>query len=589
MAARRWVRMALTAALVSGASFAGSVSASGPSSTVHEPPYNWPGAFSYYAQPFVPVGDLNGDGVRDVLDVREYASEGSTTVQFVILARSGATGAVLWSIANNFPLSLGLWEQPVAARVGAAGKPGVILVRATRTLQRNGPTLYGIGLVGVDGQGRRLWTHHESGTADEQTGVAHHLPFLIAADQFDGRTSDWLLGRYDSTGGNQPTVTLAAVRVSSRDGSVIPIGEPVSAVGSEPKVIDAGDLSGDGHPDVLLVVPGSGGDSGVFARRGTDGAALWSNTTLALRAGADAVSVGYVHPSAVGQPVAEDVAVSSGPPASSQFMGTPARDPSAPTHGTVSLLDGADGTTVWSEPGDSAYPVQKAGVALQPAVGVVQTDITGDPVNTTATMTLTTYDDAGNQIYAMKVSTPPVTADPTTTTVAWSTVQPIGDVELDGSIDGYAQVWVDNGDQCDCPGERSIYFDGRDGSTLPGSYPTHQLGAGTTGAGEDFVTVTHNGDLAVSVTRPATGTVVFHRVIPRTSGLQYGDALGDPLPGSRCSDVYVYGGQRRQGIVAVLSPDGALLWQAVFRINSATPGNLYRSHESPSAATTCAK
>jgi hypothetical protein len=515
----------------------------------------------------MPAGDFTRDGVRDVLDVR-YQSVGSAAERLAIFARSGTNGKLLWH--KTIPGATGHLVLPLPERVGS-GAPGVVLADVGLTT-KNGILTASVRMTGLDRRGNTVWSHFESGTLSSGTNAEHHLPLLVDANTFSSTaTPDLLIARLDAPGGHDTSVTLTPVRVRGSNGSVVSLGGPVTSPVGVPSLLDVPDLSGDGLADFVLVVPGTG----VFGRRGVDGSQIWASTSLTLNIGSAATSVGDVHASASGVPAADDIAVSSGPPSGGGVaLPLPVPNPTAPpAHGTVSLLDGATGSTVWTNTGDSAYAVHLAGAPLVPATGVVQTDVTSDSTTTTATVTLTTYDDSGKPIYAAtyKAKTPTSAGDAAAALVL---VSPVGDFEPDGSIDGVVLVIVSSGSNS---GGTLEYFRGDDGSTVD-TGAAQPLGASTTGSGDDlFITTARpRSGIVATVLRAADNSVLFSRQIPKTTGLSTADAFGTALRRSRCADVLVTGQGRDNAASAVLSGIGGLDWVVRFEPGSTTPGTVYR-------------
>lgn len=529
----------------------------------------------------MPAGDFTRDGVRDVLDVR-YQSVGSAAERLALFARSGANGRLLWE--KTVPGATGHLVLPLTQRVGSGG-PGVVLADVGLTT-KNGVLTASLRLTALNRLGRQLWSHFESGTLSSGTNAEHHLPLLVDANTFSSTlTPDLLIARLDAPGGHDTSVTLTPVRVRGSNGSVVALGGPVTSPLGAPGVIDVPDLSGDGLADFVLVVPGTGDGTGVFARRGVDGSAVWASTSLTLNIGATAQSVGDVHASAAGLPAAEDLAVSSGPPSGGGIaLPLPVPNPTAPpAHGTVSLLDGASGSVVWTNTGDSAYAVQLAGSPLVPATGVVQTDVTSDSTTTTATVTLTTYDDSGKQIYAATYTakTPTSAGD---ANAAITLVSPVGDFEPDGSIDGVVLILVSSGSNS---GGALDYFRGVDGSKAD-TGSAQPLGASTTGAGDDLFTTTarSRSGVVATVLRATDDKVLFSRQIMQTKGLVTADAFGATLHRNACADVLVTGQGRYNSASAVLSGVGGVDWVVRFEPGSTKPGTVYRP-STPAAQPVC--
>ena len=518
----------------------------------------------------IPAGDVNNDGVHDVLDVR-YQSVGSAAERLALFARSGATGKLFWE--KTVPGAAGHLVLPLPQRVGP-DVAGVVLADVGVTTKNNVVTA-SLRLTALDGHGVKRWSHFESGTLNGTTNAEQHLPLLVDANTFESVTPDLLIARLDAPGGHDASTTLTPVRVRGSNGSVVTLGDPVTSPVGPPSIADVPDLSADGLADIVLVVPGTGDGTGVFARHGLDGTPIWSTTSLTLNVGATAAPVGDVHPSAPGNPAADDIAVSSGPPTGGGLgLPLPVPDPTAPPqHGTVSLLDGATGSTVWTNNGDSAYAVHEAGAPLVPATGVVQTDITSDSTTTTATVTLTTYDDSGKQVYAAtyKASTPTSTDGANAAIVL---VSPVGDFEPDGSIDGVVLILVSSGSNS---GGTLEYFHGVDGSKVH-TGAAQPLGASTTGQGDDLVATIAKPRSGVTarVFRATDDSQLFSRQIMATTGLSTADAFGATLHRSACADVLVTGQGRDQAASAVLSGVGSVDWVVRFAPGSTKPGTVHR-------------
>ena len=522
-----------------------------------------------------PAGDMNGDGVDEVLDTR-YHAEGTSGERLVLFCRDGATGAVRWRKVLG-PQADHVY-LPGPQILGPRGLPGVVIVDIGGTTAGQTTTV-SLRLLALDDTGVKFWSHYESGTIDSSTGAEKHLPFPIGVDAFQTKAEDWLLSRLDSPGGDNAPVTLTPLRVRGTDGTVVHVGSAVTSPSGSPGIADVPDLSGDGLPDVVLVVPGTGDGTGVLARRGVDGSQIWTNTSLTLNPGASATSVGDVHASASGSPTVADVAVNTGAPTGGGLgLPLPLPDPTAPgTHGQVALLDGASGTQVWANDGDYAYPILQAGKPLKPATGVVTTDVTSDSTTTTATTTLVTYDDSGKQIYTVswKASTK---TDSSGDTSALGVVIRIGDFDADGSADGFVLVDVTSGNNI---ASFQTLFHGADGSPVKAG-AADPLGGSTTGHGDDLVVVkTHRG-LIVSVHKGADNTELFRTKVGHTRGVHVGTALGAPLHAkSSCADVLVAADGARHAAAGVLTARGRLEWVVRFDPRTKAPGTVFHPDSAP--------
>ena len=523
----------------------------------------------------LPAGDMNGDGVDEVLDTR-YHSEGDRGGRLVLFCRNGATGAVRWrKVFGPDPDHVYL---PGGQLLGPKGLPGVVIADIGGATAGQTTTVT-LRLVALDETGVKFWSHRESGTIDASTGAETGLPFPIGLGRFQGKAEDWLIARLDSPGGDNAPVSLTPLLVRGADGTVDHVGGKVTSPAGSPGISAVPDLSGDGLADAVLVVPGSGDGTGVFARRGVDGSPIWTSTTLTLNPGASATPVGNVHPSPDGSPDVDDVAINTGAPSGGGLgLPLPLPDPTAPgDHGQVALLDGASGTQVWANDGDYAYPVLQAGKPLKPAVGVVTSDVTSDDTTTTETATLVSYDDAGKQITSTRWKAQTQT-DSSGDNAALAIVLPIGDFDADGSEDGFVLVDVTSGKNI---ASFQTLFHGADGSKVK-SGRTDPLGGSTTGHGDDLVLVkTHHG-LTVSVHRGADNTELFTTEVHHTRGVRLGTALGAPLHDtSSCADVLVAADGARHANVALLTAKGRVQWIVRFDPRTKDAGTVFRPDTVP--------
>jgi hypothetical protein len=521
------------------------------------------------------AGDMNGDGVGEVLDAR-YHPAGEDSERLVLFCRSGASGAVLWK--KVVAARSGHVYLPLPQLLGAKGLPGVVINDVGSSTSGKTVTV-SVRLVALDESGVKFWSHKESGTIDSSTNAEQHVPIPAGLDTFQSDAQDVLIGRYDSPGGEDAAVTMQPIRVRGRDGTVAALGAAVTSTAGSPSLADVPDLSGDGLADTVVVVPGSGDGTGVFARRGIDGSQIWTNTSLTVNPGAIATPVGDVHASASGSPDVDDVAVSTGSPTGGGLgLPLPFPDPTAPgEHGQVALLDGASGTSVWAKDGDSAYPVLQAGKPLKPATGVVMTDTESDDTTTTATTTLTTYDDAGEQVYAStyKAST---TTSADGDTMAIGIVGEVGDFDADGSTDGLALVLVTSGENSDLT---ETLFLGKDGSALK-TGAAEPLGGSTTGDGDNLVVVkTHHG-IIVSMRRGSDNTVLWRNKVVHSRGVRAAAAFGMPMHDtSTCADVLVVGDGPKHAAAGLLTAKGKLEWVVRYKPGSKDPGTVFRPDTAP--------
>ncbi|MBC7679558.1 MAG: hypothetical protein H7233_11310, partial [Pseudorhodobacter sp.] len=242
------------------------------------------------------AGDVNRDGVEDVLESR-YDGTGPSTL--TLYARGGKRGGVLWTrkitvTQNHFDIALPL-------PTGAASTPGV-LVLDIATSTPGGTTTETMNATGLGRTGKTLWTHRESGTiTNTSSGFSmRHVPELVRQLNGTTRGADLLLARLDAsstastTGSDTTTSSLTPYRLNTTAGRLTQLGATVTSTTGVPFPASAGDPSGDHLDDLVITDPGTG----VHARSGVDGHALWDNTSLTVNDGAFAQQAGPVTPAA---------------------------------------------------------------------------------------------------------------------------------------------------------------------------------------------------------------------------------------------------------------------------------------------------
>ena len=506
-----------------------------------------------------PVGRLDGPG-EAVLETRYPTSKGHPQVEFIV--RRASDGHLLWSRTDA--LGNQDFEAAVPALTGAHRRPGLALIRFAIQDQGNGASI-AVTLTGLSGAGKTLWTHHESGRFDDSGASA--LPELAGAFATGAQAPDaLLLNRLDQTtdsSGNQSSA-LTMLRLSMSSGRVTAFGGRITSTTGAPQASSVNDLNGDRYNDAAVAIPGQG----VEARNGHDGRTVWTNTAATVGADGYVDVVGDVVPSPSGAAAAGDLSVSSGPPppgALSSFPVTlPVADPTATPHGTITLLNGATGATVWSKTGDGSYAVARAGVPSVPAVGIYSSDTSQDVTgsgSTTVTLTLTTYDVSGAQIYSTSYSTSAPGDGSGNGSFGYGAAFPIGDFEPDGAIDGVASLFVVDGNNFR---SQDILFHGVDGHTFAGNTP-QPLWASATGHGDDFVVVSTQHDVTVHVERGRDLATVFSTRLPRTSGITATDTYGANLTGVSRADVFSCGAGKTSDYCAELTGAGRVRWLLHFK------------------------
>ena len=203
-------------------------------------------------------GDLDGDGTDDFAAGAPGFDAAGSTDAGCVMVYSGATGAPLYSIvgAGRFGERL--------ARVSDVDGDGVAELAVGAPAEDAG---FGRVHLRSGASGAALWSHLGAGPSVGQ-GTA-----IAAVRDVDGDGVDEVAtGMRDGGAGATGCVAL----LSGATGAALRVwfgaeaGEQLGAA-----VGDAGDLDGDGLPEVLIGSPGAGGNGRVTARRVSDGAVVW--------------------------------------------------------------------------------------------------------------------------------------------------------------------------------------------------------------------------------------------------------------------------------------------------------------------------
>ncbi|HVS17462.1 MAG TPA: integrin alpha [Planctomycetota bacterium] len=337
-----------------------------------------------------PAGDVDGDGVGDVIAGFRTGSNAAGTGSGSVRVWSGASGAPLWTFVGA-----GAQEQfgrSVAAAgdvngdgygdliVGAAGADtaGQDAGCARVYSGADGSLLYSIdgpfararfgtsvaGLGDIDGDGRsdfavsgqpdgntpqpagfvRVYSGADGSLIREHVGsgsISRLGCAIAAAGDVDGDgVNDLIAGDWrDPTGGNN----AGAVRVFSGAGGaelfVVHGQQPNGRLGSS--VDGAGDVDGDGRADVIAGAPYEAGKGAAHVWSGADAALLWS---FAGDSSNDLFGIAVAGLGDVDGDGLDDVGV-----------GASADDDGGSQAGSARVYAGADGAELWRFDGNSAF------------------------------------------------------------------------------------------------------------------------------------------------------------------------------------------------------------------------------------------
>jgi hypothetical protein len=205
-----------------------------------------------------------------------------------LTARRGTDGAVLWQREEG-----ALEVRPTA--LGPEGKPGVLLVRGNWTRTEGGGNFLVnrveaafVDLLALGSDGSDLWRfttdtgvvagagYVDKDDGNQQASVWERYPILAGTlGATASPATDALvvfLTRRETPDHIESTLDISVV--DGADGQIA-WSRTVQTVDTRPSVQPAGDLDGDGLDDFIVLREPTFG--GVTARRGTDGAKLWTN------------------------------------------------------------------------------------------------------------------------------------------------------------------------------------------------------------------------------------------------------------------------------------------------------------------------
>lgn len=514
------------------------------------------------------LGDLNGRGA-DVAEQRlRDAGQGSV---LDLRVRDGGTGALLWSFSRT-------------TREGFAfARPGVVRGRQGVLVQSFSFTDKGfaITLDALDHRGKRAWSRTVAADFPEadqglETGSSSFADFVALYVYSDvalraGPLEEAVLTEsYSTSSGNgvqsSQSGSLHLQAISTTNGQMRELpGSGSSDTGAFSGDVVA-DLNGDRFADILTV---DGGSAHTATARTAAGTVLWQRTDVPTYGGGYLTPVGRL----TGAP-AQDVAFVTSPnPGTAPPIGLPVSDPTATKHGTVLLLRGRTGETVWSRSGDGAYPLLRAGA---PAVGVLSVTVTRGASSSTVSATLEAVGVSGGAMWS-RTLTASAQDDADFPAFAGAFAVPVVDTDADGGKEGLMAAYAYGKDQA----FNARLVRSRDGADLrdqTGGF----LAEGLTRRGTDRVTVTSAAaGLTVTVRAGVDGRVLVRRTVPGSKGTRRGIAVALRRGSAPCADVLVSGFGGGRTVVAVLAPNGVPRWSLSRATSNAGAGTVVRPKAAP--------
>jgi hypothetical protein len=504
----------------------------------------------------IAAGDLNGDGLADVLDVRYTDTRGGSVV--TVVARVGDTGKPLWHKEVRYPDSDDVNVAPT--RLGPHGRPGVLLIQDTERFagHDNDDDRQGERFTALAGRsGRRLWSQWIVG------GRADQIEVDSITDELPGRASDVLLSISSQTSHYS---RLRPVVVSGVDGHIVRL-PAIAGGGEETRVYAVPDLNDDGLNDVVINRPTM--DGTLRAEQGRTGKLLWVIHGHGIDPAFGMTAVGRISGGNTPDLVASMINVGDRKPGVKQAA-----------RPEQMLIRGSDGRILWDKPGDVVVAVHRAGRELVPAVELIDTfqpdeeATRSHPVGIIARA----YTPSGHRLFERRVllHTHPgadagdgeIFLDPDA-----------GDIEPDGAGDISIEV-VAFGSR---PYNEMGFVDGRTGRFLP-----RQLGAAVDaftdgslrrGRGTDIIDIEPAGRRrdAIRGIDGVTGHRYFSRDLSLGADQVILETFGIHAAGGSCSDIALTteddpGDQ----FAAVMSGSGHVLWTLRYGINQRRGGTLTR-------------
>jgi hypothetical protein len=497
----------------------------------------------------VAAGNLAGKpGRDDVLDVREAEPGGL----YGVTARDGLTGKVLWAKALTEPPSAVVSVLP--ERLGATGKPSVLVVASSLVEGTTTATLT-VAVEGLAGKtGKPLWSHTFTGT-DTSTASTSVPTFQNVIHDVKGPAMDVLVTLETTLSGGAGDQTAPAI-VSGVTGKAHRPGSAFASTNGFPTFTAIPDLTGDGLDDLLVLDSNTPGL--VEAEHGHSGAMAWKQSMpVDFFTGATAIG-SYSHRKIT------DIAIIESNPATDDAQ--------------ITVLSGANGHALWSREAGNVYLLQKAGKKLAPALGLDTQEFTTTTATTTSTIAYEAVSVADKVIYAKKASASVTNPPGAGSSGNGGGVDPLGDVQVDGSLDQTLSAEADSGSA------RKIIngvVDGRTGKFRSVSFDVGADGSLRKGPATDLLQVEIPGGRAQVIgLRGLTGKRYYARMVPGPHHLDGADVSGLRVTGHSCSDIALRAIGGTTNTLAMLTARGAVLWSV--RFTSADPiGGTLISHKAP--------
>lgn len=517
------------------------------------------------------AGDLDGDGLSEVLDVRERGVpqdqlDGWTVYTYTttIAAYRGRDGKQLWS--RSF--AEGDFVFAVPARVGAAGKRGVIFLSyadLSAAVAGDGS----VTLSAVDGRGTELWARQIPGVwagACAMVECAGADGWAVVEDELDavkGPATDLLVGVVTMADPGAAWVEHEHfLLVSGADGAVTDPGAFGVQANGWVAAAAVPDVSRDGLADFAVLTGDYDADTTTAtAYSGTGGPALWTSSALPGAWTRAVVAVGDTNGDRT-----PDLAITD-----------------TYHEEKAHLLDGKTGTRRWTKPGRAA------------AIGDVNRDRKADvalfryATQGRASVRAEVYDNAGKLRWRASralpagseagtpIPPPPPPPGETSTNAAATRIETFiglgGDMNADGVPDvGYSIVVTPEGDKTR---RDEGWVDGRTGRVRRDPAPDLVMLSGAVdGRGDDSVVTTlDRGRLTVTTYAGDTGRLLWRSTVAVAAGYRSPyNRVAVRLTSRRCADLLVtVSSESNIQTIAFRGSTGLPLWAVVRDGGNASP------------------
>jgi hypothetical protein len=506
----------------------------------------------------IPAGHLHGSGA-DVLDYRLGATRAGFSAG--ITARSARTGAALWSRTLTGTKESIPFPFPDVDRVGAARRPGVLLVNESIPVQ-NGTHPATLTVKAVSGAGKTLWTKSLTGSVTlNGSGETETDVPVVVGDIHDrvGSGHDLLIDLVNATTSFSTDTDSGEVEpdvLSAVDGSISPVGTPVTSTAGEPTAVPVPDLSHDGLDDIAVTVPRTPTTGQVVAERGDTGATLWTTKRVPL--------IGEVQPIGfVSHAHTQDLTVET-------FGRAGLRE---------TLLDGTSGKVLWTHPGECAFDIGRAGVHRRPAVGVVTSS--GEQTGSRSAVTRVTVAAVaahGSLVFRRSVVAKATSNKDVHSASGTEIITPFDDVQPDGSTDLLVKVAATAGK---VTAAKTVIVSGRDGAEITSPNGTPADGSLQRGSGTDLVKEIKASSPKHSITvagyDAAAGRKLYAEAVAGTRRLHPEVVYGVRVTGHHCSDLVVNAEGRTGSFVGLFDAKAQPLWIVRASSGRLTGGHVTRS------------